>query len=279
MADQYWVVKGRPDRNNLAAWLEPGAEGVWRTRSAPRGWKRGDRIFFWEAAPKTQVVGLGEILSVPARQVKRGAEAAFRVSYLTSYLGHPIHIDEARRQVALKGAVFLKSGAAGTLFRLSIEEAGALLQLVVGRNPTTGALWPSLHKGRQQEVVANDVDDLSQGAKEGRRRLMIHYARERDRNLRQRKIDQVMRGGIPLRCEVCDFDFASTYGALGEGYCEVHHVMPLAASSASRHTLLGDLAIVCSNCHRMLHRGGLCRTVPALRRLMRSANRRNRAAE
>jgi hypothetical protein len=239
----------------------------------------GDRLFFWEAAPKTRVVGLGEITSVPARQVKRGVEAAFHVRYLTSYLGHPIHIDEARRQVALKRAVFLKSGAAGTLFRLSIEEAAALFQLVMGRNPTTGALWPSLHRGRQQEVVANDVDDLSAGAKEGRRRLMIHYARERDRNLRQRRIDQVTRGGAALRCEVCDFDFESTYGAIGEGYCEVHHVTPLASSSGSRRTLLGDLAIVCSNCHRMIHRGGLCRTIPALRRLVRAPTRRYRAED
>ncbi|MEO8275137.1 MAG: HNH endonuclease [Thermoanaerobaculia bacterium] len=274
VTSRYWVVKGRPARNDLAAWLAPGAADVWQTRAAPSGWKAGDRVFFWEAAPKTQVVGLGEIVSVPTRPVRRGVVARFHVIYLTSYLEHPVHIGAARKHVALKGSVFLKSGAAGTLFRLSIEEAEALFQLVVGRNPTTGSLWPSLRRGPKREVVASDVDDLPDGASEGRRRLMIHYARERDRILRRRKIEQVTKDGEPLRCEVCEFDFESAYGALGEGYCEVHHVAPLAASSASRRTLLGDLAIVCSNCHRMMHRDGSCRTLATMRRLVLAATRR-----
>lgn len=59
-----------------------------------------------------------------------------------------------------------------------------------------------------------------------------------------------------LKCQVCGFDFGKTYGALGEGFIEVHHKKPL-------HNLNGeeikinpktDLACLCSNCHRMIHR-------------------------
>ena len=52
---------------------------------------------------------------------------------------------------------------------------------------------------------------------------------------------------------ICGFDFASTYGVLGERFIEVHHIVPLAQAGASK-TKLTDLVLVCSNCHRMLHR-------------------------
>lgn len=58
-----------------------------------------------------------------------------------------------------------------------------------------------------------------------------------------------------LTCEACGFDFAHTYGALGDGYIECHHLTPLSDSGNAR-AAIGDLALVCSNCHRMLHRNG-----------------------
>lgn len=60
-----------------------------------------------------------------------------------------------------------------------------------------------------------------------------------------------MRGR--LECEVCGFDFATRYGDLGTGFIEAHHILPLAAAGPAT-TRLADLALVCSNCHRMLHR-------------------------
>jgi 5-methylcytosine-specific restriction protein A len=53
-----------------------------------------------------------------------------------------------------------------------------------------------------------------------------HRIYERDRSLRQRKKEQVMKSQGKLACEACDFDFAATYGELGEGYIEVHHIGP-----------------------------------------------------
>ncbi|WP_420497540.1 HNH endonuclease [Xenorhabdus griffiniae] len=41
---------------------------------------------------------------------------------------------------------------------------------------------------------------------------------------------------------------------MGENFCEVHHLNPLHKSDGETRNELSDLAIVCSNCHRMIHR-------------------------
>ncbi|KMS72411.1 HNH endonuclease [Streptomyces viridochromogenes] len=119
----------------------------------------------------------------------------------------------------------------------------------------------------------DEVDETGVTAIEGR--LLVRWAlgRERDPKLRLQKIEQTRRRGRPLRCEVCDFDFARTYGDLGEGYIEVHHLTPLHVSG-TRETKLDDLACLCANCHRMCHRnrpGESWRTPTDLREWMRKS--------
>ena len=116
-------------------------------------------------------------------------------------------------------------------------------------------------------VQPDEIDDTGSTAIEGRLLVRRALARERDPKLRKLKIQQARRGGQPLRCEVCDFDFARIYGDLGEGYIEVHHVTPLYISG-TRETKLDGLACLCANCHRMCHRsrpGESWRTPDALR--------------
>jgi len=60
------------------------------------------------------------------------------------------------------------------------------------------------------------------------------------------------------------FDFAAKYGDLGAGFLEAHHILPLAAIGPAI-TRLADLAVVCSNCHRMLHRAKPWMTLAELR--------------
>lgn len=57
-----------------------------------------------------------------------------------------------------------------------------------------------------------------------------------------------------LQCDLCGFDFEKTYGAIGKGYVEIHNRVPLTQMRANTRTRLSDLILVCSNCHRMLHR-------------------------
>lgn len=100
---------------------------------------------------------------------------------------------------------------------------------------------------------------------EGAKRLVWHMRRERNVQVVKAKKRDVLRRLGCLRCEVCGFDFQKAYGVLGFGFAECHHVEPLAFLEHERETDLSKLAIVCANCHRMLHRPPLCRTLAELR--------------
>lgn len=88
---------------------------------------------------------------------------------------------------------------------------------------------------------------------EGRLLYRRHRVRERDRSLVRRKKQSVLKSEGRLACEICEFDFAATYGDWGDGYIECHHIIPLSETGETK-TKLADLALVCANCHRMFHR-------------------------
>lgn len=93
-------------------------------------------------------------------------------------------------------------------------------------------------------------DDLNQDfeTQEGKLLFKNHRIRERDSKITFKK-KEIAKQQNKLFCEVCDFSFAQIYG---EEYIECHHTVPI--SEGERITKLEDLSLVCSNCHRMLHR-------------------------
>lgn len=112
------------------------------------------------------------------------------------------------------------------------------------------------------------VQEESYEAEEGGLILRLHLSRERNRALAQRKRDQARERNGLLVCEVCDFDFSTAYGELGLGFIEVHHRKPVASLKPGDRTKLEDLALVCANCHRMLHRRSALLSVEGLRAIV-----------
>lgn len=88
---------------------------------------------------------------------------------------------------------------------------------------------------------------------EGRYFYRLHRVRERNKTL----IDQVKRLASArgsLRCCICDFCFEEKYGEIGKDFIECHHVKPLSEYKPNEQTSISDLVLVCSNCHKMIHR-------------------------
>jgi HNH endonuclease len=105
-------------------------------------------------------------------------------------------------------------------------------------------------------------------AREGREIYHMHRSRERSAVLCRLKKQAVLSETGRLACEACDFDFESQYGPVGEGYIECHHTVALAEGD-ERETELDDLALVCANCHRVIHRSRPMLSVEELRDLLR----------
>lgn len=102
--------------------------------------------------------------------------------------------------------------------------------------------------------ITEEVSDEDYSAKEGKVVYKLHKLRERDLKLNSKKKVQYFEKHGKLDCEVCEFDFYKVYGNLGKGFIEAHHRVPLSELDSEKTTKLEDLALVCSNCHRMLHR-------------------------
>jgi 5-methylcytosine-specific restriction enzyme A len=59
------------------------------------------------------------------------------------------------------------------------------------------------------------------------------------------------------RCQACDLDFSERYGEIGQGFIEAHHLRPIASleeGTPVNYDVATDFAVLCSNCHRMIHR-------------------------
>jgi len=112
--------------------------------------------------------------------------------------------------------------------------------------------------------------DFSVSVSEGGRQLVSHFKRERKSIVVEAKKAAVLNSTGRLSCEVCGFDFFATYGPLGEGFCEVHHLSPLSASDESVTTTPADLAVLCANCHRVIHRSDPMLSVAELSAVVRN---------
>lgn len=129
-------------------------------------------------------------------------------------------------------------------------------------------IW-RLDKNNEAQVVS---DNDESAFPEGRKKYAMHHSRERDQAItRQAKKVRFQQTG-KLECEVCDFDFSLAYGHRGDGFIEAHHRVPVAKLDGKTLTKLEDLSLVCSNCHRMLHRGNPLLTVEELRSMRRGAD-------
>lgn len=90
---------------------------------------------------------------------------------------------------------------------------------------------------------------------EGKKVIRQHYERERDRSIIKLAIQRTKAIRGEVVCEICTFDFEKRYGIRGLDFIEGHHKKPISElGDEGGQTSIDDIALVCANCHRMIHR-------------------------
>lgn len=212
----------------------------------------GDSVLFYTRGPVSALVAKGTVAG-DARKVTN--RRAHWFGYYMAPVGHvqllprEVGLDEIRKTFPRWG--YWTQPRLST--RVPDEIDGKLQRLIAGLS-------------READAV-RDLDGLAPAAWEGKKRWQRHLRRERSVRIRNLKRDSVLRATGRLACEACGFEFRTKYGAIGDGFCEVHHDRPI-GSGGPRITNLRELRILCSNCHRMIHRTNPMLKVTAFRKLL-----------
>ncbi|MBX2890305.1 MAG: HNH endonuclease [Saprospiraceae bacterium] len=103
-------------------------------------------------------------------------------------------------------------------------------------------------------LIANEPE-IREGFPEGKRIERLHYRRERNPKVVRLAKKNFKEKNGRLFCQICGFDFQQVYGKVGEDYIEAHHTLPLSEiENEQTQTQIEDIALLCSNCHKMIHR-------------------------
>ena len=105
----------------------------------------------------------------------------------------------------------------------------------------------------QQQKMMLLILDVHEQFLEGQRQR-----RETSFFLRNRSFVKKAKQKHGTVCQCCGFAFSQKYGAIGDGFIECHHLKPLSErygqSQTPVQTSVNDVAVLCANCHRMIHR-------------------------
>ncbi len=89
--------------------------------------------------------------------------------------------------------------------------------------------------------------------KEGRILTRLHSYRERDRGLVSKAKRLFKKEHGVVFCECCGIILSSWYGARAEDRIQAHHRTPVEELLPDNPTTAADLAMVCPNCHDIIH--------------------------
>lgn len=83
------------------------------------------------------------------------------------------------------------------------------------------------------------------------KKIRLHWRIERSTSL-SKKVKK-LKG---YKCEVCDLTFKEMYGDLGNHFIEAHHLTPISELDMGKFIIdiKNDFAVLCSNCHSMIHK-------------------------
>jgi 5-methylcytosine-specific restriction protein A len=96
--------------------------------------------------------------------------------------------------------------------------------------------------------------DLTGEFPEGKIVERTHKARERNSQVITLAKENFKKLNGRIFCQICDFDFDKTYGSIGKDFIEGHHTVAVSDMTPGHKTKVEDIAMLCANCHRMVHK-------------------------
>jgi len=121
--------------------------------------------------------------------------------------------------------------------------------------PTSEKLLADIYYflGLYEQLTFNDTtfDETENLTAIEKKQYRLHYRIERNSSL-SKKV-KLHKG---YKCEACDFEFNTKYGEIGKEFIEAHHLKPISSLNIGKIelNLIEDFAVLCSNCHRMIHK-------------------------
>ena len=138
-------------------------------------------------------------------------------------------------------------------FAYGEEYPSSYFNAVEAKNYFLSRGYDVIDRRLEAEDIITEEDDES-AFPEGKEKYSQHRRLERDTAISLKAKAKTLAETGSLQCEVCSIDFSKTYGDIGLGFIEAHHKKPVSTLNGTEKTKISDLALVCSNCHRMLHR-------------------------
>jgi predicted HNH restriction endonuclease len=93
-------------------------------------------------------------------------------------------------------------------------------------------------------MIKPKIDDAEVYA-EGRVSYALHRKLERNPKIAKKVKNNRLREKGDLCCDVCGFSFHERYGAIGIGFIEAHHTVPVSSLKSPRATKLPTWRLVC----------------------------------
>ena len=97
-------------------------------------------------------------------------------------------------------------------------------------------------------------EELTGEFPEGKVVEKVHKSRERNSKVIMIAKQNFINKYGKLFCQVCNFDFENSYGSIGKDFIEGHHTIAVSEMTNDHKTKPEDIAMLCSNCHRMIHK-------------------------
>ena len=205
-----------------------------------------------------EVVELSRVLNILGGHLNRRVDEKYRnANGVYMKLCNFLRFDPDYKGSGLKAGGVLEEAVWNELANnpTRLAATAQAIRLVIATPPTSAE-------------IEGDLVDGDEEFPEGAILRRAHQARERNRNLvkRAKLLAKQSKGGV--WCEVCGFDFKKIYGSLGEDFIECHHTIPVSELQPNTKVKVSDIALMCSNCHRMVHRRRPWLNLPELKKLL-----------